>query len=180
MSKYVSLALSGSNSTGKTTLCEVLSNKLGWNHVTVGQEFRRLANEYNLKIEDFGSIPDKILRQVDVIMRERMTNEQKTIWDGRLSCFLARDHKEIYKVLCTASLEVRAHRSSERENISLTEAKQLILNREIEERQVFNRLYGLDNPFDEIWIDLIVDTSRNTPEELAYIVLDSIGINDQR
>ena len=175
MKKIVSIAVSGPNGTGKTTICTNLSRRLQWEHVNVGQEFRRLAEEFNLLIEDFGSVPDEILLQIDELMKNRMANETNTIWDGRLSCFLSRDRPDIFKILCTADFEIRASRTSIRDIIPLEEAKELIIAREDEEKNVFRRLYKLEDPFDLRWIDLVVDTSYNTPQELAEKIIATMG-----
>ena len=171
------MAVSGSNSTGKTTLCKVLSMRLNWKHVTVGGEIRKLAEEFNFNIEEFGSLPDEILIEVDNRMRERMTTEKNTIWDSRLSCYLSKDFDKIFKVLCVANINVRTLRSSKRDKISVDDARKLIYKRESEESAVFKRLYGLSNPFNEKWMDLIIDTSYLTPEELAQKVITVLELS---
>ena len=55
-----SIAVSGQCSSGKSTLCRVLDKKLGWKHVNVGDEFKRLAVEHGFRIENFGSIPENM------------------------------------------------------------------------------------------------------------------------
>jgi len=177
MNSITSIAISSQNNTGKTTLSSVLSERLQWKHIRIGEEFRKLANEYNLDIEKFGSIPDEKLILIDEIMKKRMSIEEKKIWDGRLSCFLARGRKDILKVFCTADLNVRIIRASIRSNIDHDTAKKQILDREIEEKKVFHRLYHLDNPYDKKWIDLILNTSTNSPSELAQIVIENINLS---
>ena len=55
-------------------------------------------------------------------------------------------------------------------------AKKKILAREVEEKSVFKRLYKLDNPFDLQWIDLVVDVSNKTPEELGSDIITEMGL----
>jgi len=175
MDKITSIAISGQNSTGKTTLCTVLSKRLQWNHVKIGQVFRGLAKKYNLEIEQFGSVPDDFLMEVDSEMQKRMASETSIIWDGRLSCFYARDRVDIFKIFCKADLEVRSYRASVRDKVTIDVAKGQILSREEEEKRVFTRLYNLEDPYDKQWIDLEVDTSTNTPEEIADFILTIIA-----
>ena len=47
---------------------------MGGNYVNVGNEFKRLAAEHRLPIENFGSIPEKVLRAIDSQNEERIKN----------------------------------------------------------------------------------------------------------
>lgn len=172
--KISAIAISGANGTGKTTLCSVLSDRLRWKHVNIGQEFRRITEGFKLDIKDFGSVPDDVLQKVDLIMEEKMDEEEHVIYDGRLSCYLARNRPNIFKILCKANLDVRVERTSTRDNITIEEAKKRIQAREVEEREVFKRLYNLENPFDLQCIDLVVDASEKNPEELVNEIFDAI------
>lgn len=166
--------MSGANGTGKTTLCSVLSARLRWKHVKIGEEFRRIAEEFKLDIKDFGSVPDDVLHKVDLIMEEKMAVEKQVVYDGRLSCYLARNRPNIFKILCRANLDVRVERTSIRDNMTIEEAKKQIKAREVEEKKVFKRLYELENPFDLQWIDLVVDSSDKTPEALVSEIIAAI------
>jgi cytidylate kinase len=107
-------------------------------------------------------------------MKKRMYSQKNVIWDGRLACFLAKDKKDILKVFCKSNFETRVERTSVRDNISLEKARNLILKREKEEAGVFNRLYGLENPYKKEWIDIFLDTSNQSPEALALSLLPLI------
>jgi len=167
--------MSGANGTGKTTLCSVLSDRLQWKHVRIGHEFRRISKELKLEIKDFGSIPDELLREVDLIIDQKMASEEQVVYDGRLSCFLARNRANIFKIVCKADLEIRVKRTATRDNLTIAKARKKILDREMEEKTVFKRLYDLDNPFDHQWIDLVVDASNKTPEELGSDIITEMG-----
>jgi len=176
---FHSLAVSGECSSGKSTLCRILSQRLNWAHVDVGNEFRRIAKLRGLKVEEFGSIPDPLLRQIDDHIQHRIKTEVNTIWDGRLTCYLARNSMKIFKVYCVATLNVRAERSANRNKISFKEARISVLARDIEEADVFKRLYGISNPYDPEWVNLWLDTSAKSPEELAVMILLSLSADSQ-
>jgi len=127
-----SLAISGQCSSGKSTLSKLLATKLSWNYVSVGDEFKRLAAEQGLPIENFGLIPEKVLRAIDTQTKERIKTERWTIWDDRLTCYLARKCRNVFKVYCTANLDIRSQRTATRDCISFGEAKQRILARDEE------------------------------------------------
>jgi len=174
LSLITNIAISGPNNSGKTTICNLLSQELGWEHIKIGEEFRKLTDQYNLDIEDFGSIPDEQLMHIDEMMKQRMRKDTHLIWDGRLSCFLAKERQDIFKILCTADFETRVQRASNRMKLDLYKAKIRINQREREENEVFKRLYQLDDPFMASWFDLTIDTSDCTPEQAVDEILSHI------
>ena len=171
---FYSLAVSGECSSGKSTLCEILSRRLNWKHVDVGNEFRKICEHRGLKIEEFGSIPDPLLRQIDDQIQHRIKTKVNIVWDGRLTCYLARNITKIFKVYCMADPNIRAERSASRNKISLREARGNVFARDSEEMDVFKRLYGFSNPYNKKWINLLLDTSYKSSEELADIVLRAL------
>ncbi len=171
---FSSFAVSGQCSSGKSTLCRVLSRKLNWPHVDIGNEFRRAARSKGLEIEKFGSVSDKLLREIDDKMLVRIQSEEKMIWDGRLACYLARSSSKVFKVYCVADLDVRATRCGKRDRLAFEEARRRVLTRDNEEANVFRRLYGFSNPFDISWVNLKLDTSSKSSEELACTVVESL------
>ena len=176
---FHSLAVSGECSSGKSTLCRILSQRLNWKHVDVGNEFRKISELRGLKIEKFGSIPDPLLLEIDDRIQHDIKTEVNVVWDGRLTCYLARHIPKIFKVYCVAELDVRAERSASRNKISFEEARRNVLVRDTEEAGVFKRLYGISNPYNPEWVSLWLDTSAKSPEELADIVLLSLSAGAQ-
>lgn len=174
---FSSLAISGQCCSGKSTLCRILSKKLNWSHVNIGNEYRKIAKSEGLEIEKFGSIPDILLRQIDDQIHQRIQTEANMIWDGRLACYLARDNVKTFKVYCAAGLDVRAERSASRDKISFEEARRKVLARDTEEANVFKRLYNILNPGSKKWVNLRLDTSYNSPEELADTVLRALSLD---
>jgi len=171
---FSSLAVSGQCYAGKSTLCRILSMKLNWAHVNVGNEYRKVAKLKGLQIEKFGSIPDTLLRQIDDQIRQRIQTKGNIIWDGRLACYLARDNTKVFKIYCVADLDVRAERSANRDKMPFEEAKRKVLTRDVEEADVFKRLYGIANPYNPRWVNLRLDTSFNSPEALANVVIRAL------
>jgi len=45
-----------------------------------------------------------------------------------------------------------------------------------EEAEVFKRLYGILNPFDTKWVNLSLDASSSSAEELANIVMRALHV----
>lgn len=172
----MAIAISGQCCSGKSTLCRILAQKLNWVHVDVGKEFRAAASLKGLSIEKFGSLSDEALRRIDVETSQRIFNEPHEIWDGRLTCFLARADARIFKVYCMANANTRAKRCAERDSCTYSAAKIRVRHRDIEEANVFRRLYGFFNPYDSQWVDLLLDTSSKSADELSEILLRKLEI----
>ncbi len=168
--RYLSIAVSGQACSGKSTICRLLEEKTGWKHIDVGGEFRKLAVNCNLEIEQFGSIPDTSLRKVDQEIAQRIAMEFNKIWDGRLVCYLSQPIGSVFKIYCTASMEVRAKRMGLREGISFSDARRKIMKRDLEEKEVFQRLYSLSDPYNSKWVDLQLNTVES-PDVLVDQVM---------
>jgi predicted cytidylate kinase len=160
------LAVSGQCCSGKSTLCKILSEKLGWKHIDVGGEVKKLADLQGLSIERFGSIPEPLLRRIDEQIRQQIEIGANKIWDGRLSCYLARDSVKILRIYCKAPVKVRAKRCANRDMISFEDAKKKVITRDAEEVSVFKRLYNLSNLYNPAWVDLCLNTC-NEPQALS-------------
>lgn len=171
---FNSIAVSGQACSGKSTICKLLAELLRWQHVNIGTEIRKLANIYGFEIENFGSIPPNKLRKVDQEIIQRIHKEPHVIWDGRLACYLSRDIPSCFRIFCTLPIKERSKRLAKRENILLTTAEERITNRDIEENNVFKRLYGLSSPCDSKWINLIIDTSDSSNQIIKQI-LEKLG-----
>jgi len=173
--KYYSLAVSGQCCAGKYTLCEALAERTGWTHIDVGSKLRGMASAGGIDIDRFGSLPDKALRQVDDEIQRRMEREKNKIWDGRLTCYLARRNSYIFKVWCKASLEARAARLGSKDNVTIEEARTKVLARDSEEIRVFARLYGVQLSDSHKWVDIVLDLTTGSPEHFADIVRRRLG-----
>lgn len=177
---FSSLAVSGQCSSGKSTLCKILSKSLNWKHVDVGNEFRKIAKYEGLEIEKFGSISDELLRHIDEQIRQRIQTEENMIWDGRLTCYFTRSNGKVFKVYCMADLPIRAGRCANRDKMNFEEATRKVLARDKEEASVFRRLYGFSNPFSTEWMNLKLDTSAKSSEVLANMVMQALHRTDMK
>jgi predicted cytidylate kinase len=158
LTRFSSIAVSGQACSGKSTICHRLSDKLGWQHVNIGEEFRRLAARNHLAIEEFGSVPEKELRRIDTEIIHRIRKEPNIIWDGRLACYLSRGIENVFKVYCLLPIETRSERLANREKIAFKDAESRIMKRDVEEKEVFKRLYALSDPYSPEWVNLKVET----------------------
>jgi len=60
---------------------------------------------------------------------------------------------------------------------SLEEVKEKVLAGDKKETDVFKRLYGITDPYNKKWVNLCLDTSNNSPEELVDIALNAASLD---
>lgn len=169
-----SISVGGFVCSGKTTLANLLAEKLHWAHINSGQRIRELAGQAGLPIENFGSLDDTKLREVDAEIVREMNGKTDCVWEGRLAPWSSRDFPNFLKLFCKASLVVRAERYAKRQKIEISEVIELILKREAEEAEVFERLYGITDIVASSSIDITLDTATRTPINLVAEILSNL------
>jgi predicted cytidylate kinase len=163
------ITLSGLPGSGKTTVARLVATELGLEHVYAGNIFRRQAEEAGLTLQEYlrrAETDPTIDRQLDDRMRER-ARTGSAVLEGRLAAFMATEAGvRSLKVYLDASESVRAARITTREGGATTERLHEIQARETSDWRRYRALYGVDY-HDPTRYDVVVDTDRRTPEDLA-------------
>ncbi len=173
----VLVAVAGAPGTGTTTLCRLLSMRLGVPHVYAGRLFRDLAKERGMTLAELGAFAEEheeVDRELDQRMIDR-AREGRVVIEGRMAAWHVREAgADGLKVLLEAPEQVRADRVALREGATDVAAV-LHENREREasEAKRYREYYGFD-PNDPRHYDLVVDTSDKAPEAILAVVLASI------
>lgn len=168
------IAVAGLPGTGTTTLCRLLTAKLGKPHVYAGQIFRAMAKEHSMDVNAFGEYAEAH-PEIDTELDRRMIDMARqgdVILEGRMCAWHVREaHAEALKVLLEAPEEVRARRVADREGAS---EWQTVLaqnrHREASEAKRYREFYGFD-PNDPRHYDLVIDSSDKTPDLIAGFVI---------
>lgn len=167
------ITISGLPGTGKTTVAKLLEQRLGLRYVYSGEIFRRLAEQHQMSLEEFGkyceshrNIDEELDRyQLDIL------KEGNVILEGRLSGWLAfQNHIPAVKVLLQADIQIRASRIVKREQGDIEKRKKEIVKREKSEATRYKKYYGIDVSDTSIY-DVIIDAGDKTPEQIMEIVL---------
>lgn len=173
----VSITISGIPGSGKSTVAELLKDKLGLKYVYSGMIFREMAKKYNMSLEEFGKYCEKnskIDKELDNRQLE-ILREGDVILEGRLSGWLAHRNKiPAFKVSLVADLDTRAQRIVKREEGSVELRKKEILERERSEYLRYKKYYKIDIKDSSIY-DLVIDTGDKTPEDIVDIIIEKLG-----
>lgn len=168
------ITISGPPGSGKSTVCKMLSDRLGIECVISGMIFREMAKEQGLDLEEFGRL-SQIQPRFDRLLDERMVRTAKeknnVILEGRLTAhMLSRNGIRATKVFLHADIDTRAKRIAEREGIDVREAKGRILEREECEASRYRDFYEIDLS-DKSLYDLVIDTTNLSPEQVVDIII---------
>ncbi len=173
------LTISGMPGSGKSTVAKLLAKKLGYKHYSTGDFMGELAMKRGMSVLELGRLAEKdqsIDKQLDDRAKKLGMEETDFILDARLG-FHFIPHS--IKLFLDVDPDVGAQRVftdlrlDEKENTSL-EATRLNLQKRIEsERLRYRKYYGVDC-YDKKHYDLVVDTTKRTPEEVVQRIVEEI------
>ena len=175
------LSISGPPGSGKTTLAEIISERLGLELILTGRIFRDMAAQREMSLSDFGAYAEEhpevdieLDRRVVDAVRERAEQGKSLLVEGRLAGFmLYRANIPSFKIYVTASQEVRAERIRKREGGDIAEIMHEMAAREECERERYLSVYSFDIRDMSIY-DLVLDSSDMGVEEVAARVLTAV------
>ena len=171
------ITISGPIGSGKTTVCNLLSKRIGYRSVVSGNIFREMAKEHNLSLAEFGSLCERDMRY-DRMLDERMVeiarDNPDIILEGRLVAYMLKKNGiPAIKFFLTADLETRAKRVVEREGQQLETALSEIKQREDSEAVRYLTYYGINIKSDDVY-DVVIDTGDKTPEQIVDIMMEKV------
>jgi len=172
----VTITISGTPGSGKSTVAQSLEKKLGLRYVYSGMVFRQLAKKHKMSLEEFGRYCETH-REVDQELDDaqlEILQKGNVIVEGRLAGWLAhRNNISAIKIVIDADLETRARRIVKREKGNIEQRKQEMARREKSETLRYKNYYDIDLEDTSIY-DLVIDSANKTAEEIADIVLKHI------
>ncbi len=163
------ITISGPPGSGKSTLSKMLSAKLGLELVSMGDIFRKLANDRCMSLDEFGTLAkcnDEIDRKLDEAQKKIALEKDNIILEGRLSGFLV---DADLKVWLKAPIDIRAQRIAKRENKSISSAMKETSEREECERVRYLNYYNIDIRDLSVY-DIVIDSTKLSPEEICETV----------
>ena len=176
------ITLSGKPGSGKSSTADKVAEILGYTRHSSGEMVRSLLKKNHLTLEEYNERAESehnLDSQVDEELR-RLRDQSDIVIDSRLGFYWI---PESFKVYLDLDLEIatarifkdiksNSSRSGEGGDHSLSSVAESVHERMINEQARFKSLYGVD-PYSLERFDLIIDTSRHTPQSVALAVHDS-------
>jgi CMP/dCMP kinase len=163
------VTLSGLPGSGKTSVARELIPRYGFTMISAGEQFRKLAQERGMTLQEFGELAEKdssIDLAIDKRQKELAAQYNMALVEGRLA---GRTIDADLKIWLKTILEVRAQRVAKREGIPLQKALEDTRAREISEVARYKSFYNIDQN-DWSGYDLIIDTRHWDAKGVADII----------
>lgn len=167
--RYNNIAISGLPGAGSTVLGKELAQRLNWRYYSGGDFMRQYAIEKGYfdpsktTHHDATVYPDDFDRQCDYGVREKMEKESGSVYESWLSGFLAQGVPGTFKILVYCSDDaVRVDRISNRDDISIVDAKVHIFEREKRNLDKWIKMY------DKEWEEWVVKAGTLSKDEAIY------------
>jgi len=171
--------MSGKAGSGKGTVAKTLSEKLWYEHISIGGIKRKLAHEMGLTIFEFDVLSEKPenKEKFDLQYEDYQKNlrlDSKIILDGRMAFYCQPDSFKVFLDVSDDEAARRIFNDKERvgdEYDSLDEVKEATIKRNEENIQRFKELYAVDIT-DKNNFDLVVVTDGKNPQDVAEEIID--------
>ena len=129
-----------------------------------------MAHERGMEILAFSKFAEgntEIDQEIDQRQAKLARQADDLIVEGRLSAYFV---DADLKVWCTAPLDVRTERISQRENKTTLKAREEIITRELSESQRYLEIHNIDTKNMDVY-DIIINTHAFKAESVAEIIL---------
>lgn len=177
------ITLSGKPGSGKSSTSDKVSELLGYTHYSTGDFVREISKQRGLSLSEFNerAANDHTLDEAIDERLRKLRNDHNIVIDARLGFYWI---PESFKVYLDLNIDVatarifkdavsNAKRGVETEGaISVNQVQTEVRNRLQSEKSRFRSIYGVD-PFDTSHFDLVVDTSRHSPQTVALAIFDN-------
>lgn len=173
------ISISGPPGSGKTTVCVLVADDLGYDCVLVGQVFRQMALERKMDLETFGRLAEEdetIDRELDERMFGLARANENIVMEGRLTGAMLKGRKvDVFAVFVTADERVRAERIARREGADVDAVLREMQARERSEKKRYLAYYGI-NAYDRSIYDLWVDSTDMSAEDVAEAIVKKLRV----
>lgn len=171
------ITITGDLGSGKSLMASKLQDRYGGERMSTGAAQRELATKMGINTLELNRLADTdptIDQQIDSIFKALSTREDMVIVDSRMAWhFLPNSFKLCMTVdPIIAARRIWQHQRATEGYATEAECLHAIEARKSSERARFFRTYGvrLEDPTN---YDLVVDTSRRTPDETAELVFEA-------
>ncbi len=171
------ISITGKLGSGKSTVCGIMKERYGYEIFSTGVINREYARrlgittlELNKRLNEDPSLDKEIDSLVTKMSIER--KDDKLIFDSRMAWHFAVNTFKIFLTIdpMEAARRVMLNQRGEEERYTdVNDACEKLVERSTVERARFLDIYGQDY-YDYSNFNLVVDTTRRTPEEIVDII----------
>jgi cytidylate kinase len=167
------ITLSGQPGSGKTSVAREIAERCGFVIISAGEQFRKLAVEQGMSLEEFGRLAESdktIDLAIDQRQKELSTKYPDVLVEGRLAGWTI---DADLKIWLKTPLRVRAERIAKREDIPVHRAYDETEARQKCEIMRYKNFYDIDLT-DLTCYDLIIDTNKWDAKGVANIIFRAL------
>lgn len=177
------ITISGKPGSGKSSTADRIAELLGYTRYSSGDLVRKHTKRHKITLMEFNrraATDHSLDYEIDEALR-KLRDDNDVVVDSRLGFYWIPESFKVYLELdidvATARIFKDAvnnkGRTTETETAhSLTDVQKQVQARLNAEVRRFRQLYGV-NPYDTNHFDLIVNTSRHSPETVALTIFDA-------
>jgi cytidylate kinase len=182
MKKKHIITLSGKPGSGKSSTADRVAELLGYTRYSAGDLVRSLIRKKGITLDEFNRMASEdhqIDYDIDEELRE-LRKEKDVVIDSRLGFYWIPESFKVYLDLDIDVATARIFKDSVNNELrdysdgssTIQEVQRQVLERVENEKRRFKSLYGV-NPYSNANFDLIINTSRHTPQTVAITVFDT-------
>ena len=174
--KKIVVCISGMAGTGKSTLAKKLAEKYGLRYYSGGDALKALAAEegYDSSSRGWWESPEGLgfLAKREENLEFDKAVDDKLLEYAQQGCVLLDSWtmpwllKTGFKIWLIASVEKRAERIAERDNLSVEEALQVLKEKEARTKSIYKKLYGFTIGEDLEPFNFVLDTDNLSASEV--------------
>ena len=178
------ISISGKPGSGKTTVANILAQRLKWPQYYIGEIRRKLAAKHGMTLQEYnklGETDPSTDIDIDKYQEKLGKTKDNFVIQGRTS-FKFIPHS--LKVYLDVDFDEGAHRvwQSLKENPTarneghvptLAECRKNVRERIASDKKRYEKYYHLD-VYDKRHYDLVIDTTKKTPERVADEIMKKI------
>ena len=183
MEKKHIITLSGRPGSGKSSTADKVAELLNYRRFSSGDMVRKLLDDRDMTLEEFNERAEdehELDHMIDERLRE-FRDKNDVVIDSRLGFYWI---PESFKVFLDLDMEVASARiyNDASDNAkrgkgagratSIAEVAKQVQERMQNERHRYRSLYGVD-PYNTSNFDLVINTSRHSPQTVALTVFDN-------
>ena len=178
--KGMVICISGMAGTGKSTLSKKLAERYSLKYYSGGNALKALAAEegYDSSKEGWWESPEGLCflekRNNDLSFDKavdekllRYASEGNVLLDSWTMPWLLKD---AFKIWLAASVERRAQRIAQRDNMKTKDALEALKEKEARTKSIYNQLYGFELGEDFAPFDLVLDTDNLSAGEVLQVL----------